>query len=279
MSHYGLTLLCTLGATLAMTLLALRSLRAVGGVGMLVAPLGAFARPAPAALTELRARLASAGHREPEHVDIYLGAHLLLRLLGTSLALALLLRFGARPTESLLACLAVGGGFLLAPRTLAARARARQRAIGRAMPNLIDLLVTCVDAGLSIEAAFERLARDLGRSEPVLADELRVTISEIAAGVPVDEAMRRLGKRTREPDMETLCLMVAQAFKLGARVAQILRAYATSSRRRRMARLEEQAGKIAARLTLPLALCLLPASLLAMLGPALVMIVRGMGAQ
>ena len=271
--------LVALLATAAMTLIAVRAWRVVSLADVL-APLGAAVRPGkPQAMADLKARLACAGLRNPEHLEVYLAVQLLLRVAGLGVALALALRPGAGMAGSLWACLAIAVGFLGAPRYIDMRAAARQRAITRTMPNAVDLLVTCVDAGLSLEQALARLAADLGGSEPVVADELRVVVSEMEAGVPVDDAMRRLGKRTRVEEMETLCAVVGQAVKLGARVAQILREYSTSARKRRMGQLEERAGKVASRLTLPLAMFLLPAGLLVMLGPALVTILKNIGGR
>jgi len=276
----ALTITVALCATFAMTLLAVRAFRAAGSLSGVLAPLGALLRPGPPrALARLKARLARAGLRNPEQLDAYLAAHALCRLGGLAAALWCGLRPGGGLLGGLSACLAIAVGFLAAPRVLDMRAVARQRAITRALPNALDLLVTCVDAGLSLEQSLARLAAQLGASEPVLADELRVVVSEMEAGVSVDEAMRRLGGRTQVEEMQTLCAVIGQAVKLGARVAQILREYASSARRRRMAQLDERAGRVASRLTLPLAFFLLPASLLVMLGPALVMIMKNMGGR
>jgi len=272
--------LVTVLAAAAMTVVAVRSWRAVGSVAVVLAPLGALVRPGnPQALAELKARLATAGLRKPEHLDVYLAAHLLGRVAGIAGALAFALAPGAGLPGGLAACLAIAIGFLGAPRVIDMRAASRQQAIRRIMPSALDLLVTCVDAGLSLEQSLARLAADLGASEPVLADELRVVVSEMEAGVPIDEAMHRLGKRTRVEEMETLCAVVGQAIKLGARVAQILREYSASARRRRMGQLEEHAGKVASKLTLPLAFFLLPSALLVMLGPALVMVFKNLGGR
>src|SRR5262249_36199674 len=161
--------LVTLAAAFAMTLLAVRSWRAVGSVAVVLAPLGALIRPhGPQALSDLKARLATAGLRKPEHVDVYLAAHLLCRIGGIAGALSLALAPGAGLPAGLAACLAFAIGFLGAPRFIDMRAASRQLAIRRIMPSALDLLVTCVDAGLSLEQSLARLAADLGASEPVL---------------------------------------------------------------------------------------------------------------
>jgi tight adherence protein C len=166
---------------------------------------------------------------------------------------------------------------LLAPsRYLEMRATSRKLALRRAFPEAIDLMVTCIDAGLGMEQALSRVALELGHGEPVLAEELRVTVRELETGMPVGEAMRRLARRTGVEEIENFCTIVAQATTLGAKLAQTLRDYSTSSRRRRISELEEVAGKASTRVTMPLILCLIPACLVFILGPAALSLARNM---
>src|SRR5262245_24942336 len=130
MSLDGWATMITLAATCAMTVLAVRSWRAVGSVSVVLAPLGAPVRPGnPQALAGLKARLATAGLRNPEHLDAYLAAHLLGRVCGIAGALALALAPGAGLAGGLGACLAIAVGFLGVPRAIDMRATSRQQSI------------------------------------------------------------------------------------------------------------------------------------------------------
>jgi tight adherence protein C len=129
---------------------------------------------------------------------------------------------------------------------------------------------------LSLEHAIARVAREIELSSPILADELHTTAAELQAGVSLPSALRRLSRRVGLDELSALCAVMAKAHGLGAPIGKTLRECATSSRRQRMALLEERAGKLAAQLTLPLATCLLPAAMLIILGPAVIQLVRAL---
>ena len=281
--HLWIALGVSTAATVAMTIAAFRAWRRPAAISAStlstrLAPLGGMLRPKEQSeLDALRARLACAGWRDPEALDLFLSARVLSLVGGLGLALLLAPRAESALSGFALGLVCVAIGFLLPPRFVDSRAAARRARISRALPGAVDLLVTCIDAGLALEQALQRVAQELGHGEPILADELLVVVHELDAGVPVAEAMRRLGKRVGLEELETLCAVVGQASQLGARVGQTLRDHAASARKRRMAELDERAGKIGAALTLPLALCLLPASLLVMLGPAIIVVLRSLG--
>jgi tight adherence protein C len=152
----------------------------------------------------------------------------------------------------------------------------RRDEISANLPGAIDLLMTCVDAGLSIEQAIGRVSREIARSSPVLAMELGITASECEAGVPLAEALRRLARRCDVDDLSGLCIVITQSYELGSPIVQTLAEYAEAARRERMATLEERAGKLSVKLILPLALFLLPAALIAMLGPFGIQVIRAL---
>jgi tight adherence protein C len=288
MSLWVLTLICSTAATLAMASLAVRHWRGPGAAPAAaawllsaVSALGGLVRPRRQDdIDALRARLARAGLRDREALERFVVVRGLSAALGLLIALVLVIA-----ADDLMGGLEVGGVILVAglwgpSRLLAARARGRQRTIAKSLPGAIDLLVTCLDAGLGLEQALARVAEELGHEDPILAGELQVVVDEVAAGIPVADAMRRLGKRVALEELETLCAVVGQASELGARMNQTLRECAASARRRRMAELDERAGRIGATLTVPLALCLLPATLLVMMGPAIILVLRSIaGAQ
>jgi tight adherence protein C len=252
---------------------------AEGGRGLLRAiasPLASRMRPTnQAELDELTAMLLHAGRRSRDAVDRYLEEKVLFLIGGLAVALLNAVVVGGL-FGMILADLAILFGIMAPKKLIAWRGVERREAIAAGLPPAVDLLTTCIEAGLSLEQAVARVARDLELSAPVLAEELSITAHEFDAGVSLPDALRRLSRRVGLDDLSALCGVIAQAHGLGAPVGQTLREYAESSRRSRMSMLEERAGKVAAQLTIPLATCFLPAAMLTILGPAAVQLVRAL---
>jgi tight adherence protein C len=131
-----------------------------------------------------------------------------------------------------------------------------------------------MEAGLGLEQALARVAGEIGFSDPEMAEELSVVVGEMRAGLSVGDAFRKLADRVTADEVRNLTNVIVQSATLGAALGRTLREYSASARRRRVLALEESAGKVAAGLTLPLTMCLLPSAILAMLGPAVVIIIR-----
>lgn len=227
---------------------------------------------------DLQLRLSAAGLRDPEAVDLFLA----IQLFTVAALAAIALVIGSFVTEgfsnaALIAVAAVAVGYLLPLTILDSRGEARRRTIAKALPGAVDLLVSTIEAGLSVEQALARVGAAIHESDPSLADELGVTAREIDAGMPLDESMRRLGRRVGLEELQSLCSVIAQASVLGARIGQSLRDYSDSARRQRIASLEERAGKLSAKLTMPIVFCLLPACLLLLLAPAVIDAIRAFG--
>lgn len=248
----------------------------VGPLRAVVGPVAAHLRPtSQAELDQLVTRLQRAGRRGRGAVDRYLEERIIALGLGLGGGFFLLVAVGGG-FGFLLMCFAALAGIIGPDRVLESKGAARRDAVAAGLPGAVDLLVTCLDAGLSLEQAIARVAKDLSHSSPTLAEELGITASEFEAGVSLPDALRRLARRVGLDDLSAMCGVVAQAHALGAPIAHTLREYAISSRRQRMALLEERAGKLSTQLTIPLALCLLPAAMLIILGPAAVQLVRAL---
>lgn len=240
---------------------------------LLLAPVARRMRPHGKDLDRLLSALLQAGRQGDAEVERFLQEKVLGLILGATLGVGLCALAGGELGLLLLSIGVVGG--LLTPRKLLERAaQARRNAVARNLPAAIDLLMTSVDAGLSVEQALSRVAREIVRSSPVLSEELGIAASECEAGVPLTESLRRLARRVELDDLSGLCGVIAQAHELGAPIVETLAEYADSSRKLRMAMLEERAGKLVTKLTLPLALFLLPAALVAILGPAAIQLIR-----
>jgi tight adherence protein C len=247
-----------------------------GPLRALVGPLAQSMRPkSQVELEKLQNRLSNAGRRGRDEVDRLLEEKVLWMIVGVAGgALAFFLIPGL--PGLLIAMIGATWGIIGGDRLLQARVDERQSAVRRGLPSAVDLLVTCLDAGLSLEQSVARVAKDLAHAEPILAEELRLTASELEAGVTLPDALRRLSRRVGIDELSAMCGVVAQASALGAPIAQTLREYAIASRRSRIAMLEERAGMLSTKLTLPVALCLLPAALLVILGPAAVQLMKAL---
>lgn len=238
--------------------------RWLAGIARLAGP----AKRDDAARLELR--LQQAGIRSLHAASAFLGVKVIL-------AVSLLFGFlwiNAQRVQRiepafLVAVIAFAAGFYLPDLWLAARTRSRQTAIERALPDALDLLVTCVEAGLGLDASLQRVAGELRLAWKELSDELTTTFLEVRAGIPRIEAFRRLASRTGVRELKSLAATLTQTEIFGTSVATALRIQGEGIRVRRMQRAEEKAAYIAVKMTLPLVLCILPSLLAVIIGPAI----------
>ncbi|MBL0940725.1 MAG: type II secretion system F family protein [Gemmatimonadaceae bacterium] len=154
----------------------------------------------------------------------------------------------------------------------------RQERIRRAVPDALDLLVVCVEAGISLDAAIIRVARDLTNVRPELALEFAQVVRRINAGMPRERALQGLAARTGVDEIRTLVSSMVQTERLGTSIARVLRVNAESLRTRRRQRAEKRAAEAALKMIFPLALFLLPALLAVIVGPAAITVVRQLSA-
>lgn len=146
----------------------------------------------------------------------------------------------------------------------------RKAILLRSFPDALDLLVSCVEAGLGLDAAFRRVALEMETAAPDLAREFQLVTHEIAAGVPRVEALRHLETRTGLDEIRSLVNMLAQAERFGTSIAKGLRVHARMTRQKRMSRAEEEAAKVSPKLTVIMILFLLPVLGAVLIGPAII---------
>jgi tight adherence protein C len=146
----------------------------------------------------------------------------------------------------------------------------RMKRLRVAFPDALDLLVVCVEAGLGLGPAIERVARELEISHPDLAHELALVNAEISAGVERPVALRNFARRCGLEDIQGLVGLLVQTIKFGTSVADALRVYSEEFRDKRMQRAEEQAAKIGTKMIFPLVFCMFPAFFIVMIGPAVI---------
>jgi tight adherence protein C len=226
----------------------------------------------PADVSRTRAWLIQAGYRDPIHVNYYLGARVLGAILGFA-GVALLEGFD---NPLLLFGLAAFGFFL--PRFVLKRMiKDRQQRIRLALPDALDLIVICVEAGLALDQAMMRVGQDLHHAHPDLSDEFHLVNLEMRAGKPRVEALRNLVDRTGVDDIRSLVGTLIQTDRFGTSVAQALRVHSDSLRTERRQRAEEQAAKTTIKMVPPLVIFILPSIIFVTIGPAVISLIRQLG--
>lgn len=165
-------------------------------------------------------------------------------------------------------------GSLLPDMYLARAAVSRKEKLMEALPDALDLLVTCTEAGLGLNAAMERVVEQLPERAPELAEELGQVNAEIRAGIERTVALRNLGERTGLEEIHGLVSLISHSTRLGTGIAGTLRIYSDDFRDRRMQRAEELAATISTKLIFPLLLCLFPAFFLVAVGPAMINVAK-----
>jgi tight adherence protein C len=241
-----------------------------------LSPLARIAAPmGEAGTSELASKLLRAGYRAPSAVQIFLALKVILA--GACAGVTLLVdALGPEPLPSAPAW-AVGLatiGMFLPNVWLDRRVAERQRAIEQGLPDVLDLLVTCVEAGLGLDIAIQRVAREIALARPELAEELTLAFLEVKAGARRSDALRHLAERTGVQDVKTLVATLNQTELFGTSVATALRVQSEGVRTRRMQSAESRAATLSVKMTFPLVICFLPAFVVVVLGPAIVNIAQ-----
>lgn len=172
--------------------------------------------------------------------------------------------------------LSLGGllGYVLPATWLGLMIKGHRRKLEYALPDALDLLVICVESGLTLDSALQRVGREIALAHPSLARDLAITHMETQMGLPRADALRNLSRRTGSPAVQSLTAMLVQAEKMGTGIAQALRVHAESMRIKRQYAAEEIAAKASVKMTFPLVLCVFPALLIVVGGPAMILIMR-----
>ncbi len=223
----------------------------------------------------LRKRLLQAGFRRKDSVERYSGLRTLLTLgLG---ALAGLVLFSSRGVElwSLFGTLLVAALGYYGPHMYISNIITnRQNELMKGFADALDLLVSCVEAGLGLDAAFRRVADEIESASPELSGELQLVGHEVSAGMARVEALRRLSDRTGLDEINSLVNVLIQAERFGASVAKALRVHSDGVRTRRMQRAETKAGQVSPKLTVVMILFILPCLMVILLAPAMIRVIN-----
>jgi tight adherence protein C len=158
-------------------------------------------------------------------------------------------------------------GYLLPSWWLYRAVRLRQQRLRRALPDALDLMVVCAEAGLGLAATIQRVADDLRLAHPEMAKELEIYTMQTGAGVDSRTALRDLEHRNGLEDLRGLVSTLIQSMRFGTSISDTLRIFAEEMREKRMQRAEEQAAKVSVKMLFPLTFCILPSFMLLALGP------------
>lgn len=220
--------------------------------------------------SQTRMRLVQAGFRGPNVVAMYWGIRIALPVGMAAFTAMLAPLVGSKIL--LVAFWPAAIGYILPSFYLGSRLKRRQAEIRLALPDALDALVVCVEAGLGLNAALVRVSDEIAHISRLLSDELALVNLEIRAGTPREEAMHNLAERTGVDDVRSLVAMLIQTERFGTSIAQALRVHADTLRTKRRQRAEEAAAKTAIKMLFPLVFFIFPAMFTVLLGPAFMQI-------
>lgn len=224
---------------------------------------------------ELRTKLARAGRRGPSAVANYLFMRVAVPvcLIVGSLLYAWLV-FPDKPIGVRLIAVAGMGllGYLMPQILLSNAVQKRQKALQRAFPDALDLIVICVESGMSIEAAFTKVTEQMGENSPEMAEEMGLTSAELAFLADRRQAFENLSERTGLPAFKSLATTLLQAERYGTPIANGLRVLAQENRDSRMSAAERKAAALPAKLTVPMIVFFLPVLFIIIVAPAAIQV-------
>jgi len=221
-----------------------------------------------AEVSVMRQRLIRAGFRDESAVKILYGAKVLVPLLLCVIATTTGIG-STSPFFVYTASLALG--FLAPDFYLGHLISKRQKQIRLGLPDVLDLLVICIEAGLSLDQATSRTAEELKIAQPAISDELSMVVLEQRAGRPRAEAWKNMEDRTGVDSVRNLVAMLVQSEQFGTSVAKTLRIHADTMRTQRVQAVEEAAAKTTIKLIFPLVIFIFPSLFLVTLGPAAIL--------
>ena len=235
----------------------------------------AFLPDTEKAREKLKARLVQAGLYKRQAAPLFMGIRAVLMVIPAILGF-FLGSLGFLPVSHGVLWGAIIGMFgTIAPSFwLDRKKKQRQLQIRRSLPDALDVIVVCLEGGLSLPAAFARVGAELRTAHPLLASEMRILDREIQMGHSTGEAMRQLADRFDLTELRSLASVVIQAEKFGASVNKALHVHADSLRLKRQQRAEELAHKAATKLLFPTVLLILPVMFVVLLGPAAFQIIE-----
>jgi len=233
-------------------------------------------------LSGMKKKLLIAGYRNRYSAKIVYGAKALICMLVPLGLFLIKLALNIPMKSTLLMAILISAalvGFYAPDVFLRLRIADRKQKILKGFPDALDLLIVCVEAGMSLDSAITRVGEELKLSNKVLSDELKYLNLELRAGKSRRDALKNFGFRTDLEEVISLMTLLIQTDRFGTSIAQALRVYSETMRTQRYQRAEEMAAKLPVKLVLPLILCIFPSLFVVILGPAIIQVVRVWGSR
>ena len=245
-------------------------------VDKITARLSALASPDDAEEQgKLRLKMVQAGYTNKNALEV-MNATRVIMALGLPIVLVPTVwsaAFGSTFVRLAAGVIVLGAiGYIIPSVIVDGRVSGRQKKLMNSFPDALDLLVSSVEAGLGLDAAFRRIAEEIETAAPELAHEFQVVNHEISAGLTRLDALHHLADRTGLEEVQALVNMLTQAERFGTSIARSLRVHSSIVRQKRMARAEEEAAKVSPKLTVVMILFLMPCLMIVLLGPAAISI-------
>ena len=221
----------------------------------------------------LKNQLIHAGLYRPSAMTVYLGVKLILMLGPVAVGVIAALTQTIPLTKGILfGTLGSGLGLVVPSLWLQRRTSARQLNIRRAIPDFLDVVVICLEAGLSFQAAMQRVHAELESAFPLFTFELNIVLHEVQLGMSTGEALQRFAERSDMPEVRSLATVVVQSERYGASLTKALRVHARALRVKRAHYAEEKGQKASVKIVFPTILFIFPAIFIVILGPAMIQI-------
>ena len=227
-------------------------------------------------VNKLKQKLAYAGFRGESAVTLFLGMKFVGLLVGAFFGGGYLLLTGMNQQTLMTTLFSAGGMFYLPDIAVMFLGKKRKEAIFLSLPDALDLMVVCVEAGLGLDQAMRKVSEEMKKSHRIIAEEFGLCNLQLQMGRSRNQVLQDLGNRTGVDDLRSLASILIQADKFGSSIAQALRVQSDSMRTRRRQIAEEKAAKTAVKLIFPLVLFIFPGIFVVLVGPAAITMIREM---
>ncbi len=226
---------------------------------------------------KLHAKLNHAGYRSDEAAVVFLGLKFICAAIGLLIGGGASIYLNGLTGTALIRTAMATGVFFFAPEIiLSLKARKRKEKIFLSLPDALDLLTVCVEAGLGLDQAMRKVADEMEKSAPILSHEFAICNMQVQMGHPRDEVFKELGARNGVDDLKTLASVIIQTDKFGSSIAKALRVQSEAMRVQRRQIAEEKAAKTAVKLIFPLVIFIFPGIFVVLVGPAAITMVNEM---
>jgi tight adherence protein C len=232
-----------------------------------------YAKNDPESVVRLRMKLIQAGYMEPSAVGYFFVARFVL------LAAFLLIAFtfisfwaegSAASSRWAFVLGAAGAGYFLPTLWLSRKAKSQLTEYRNGFPDFMDLMIVCADAGMSLEAAVDRVSREIRKTYPALSQNLLLATIELRAGRQMEDALKALSERIGLDEVRSFATLLQQSKELGTSLSQALRVFSDEMRHKRMSFAEEKAHSLPAKMSIPVTMCILPVVMLVAVIPIIV---------